>query len=152
MTKNLILAAANRYFVTTPIGDVHEIVLVDSGHFCNNMQSVIKLLKALGCTLEEDTSVGDRAQGFIDESGRFHNRSEAYKIAKSSGQPFNSEYTLPNNKLDSSCIRHFGDYFELAEYIPTPVACCMRNEMGQECECENKGITSYKSQINGDIL
>jgi len=107
--KNMIVCAANRYFVTRPDGVVEHIVIPDSGHFCKNMADIIKLLKSLGCTLESDNSDGDRGQGFIDESSNYHSRSEAYEIVKASRQHFNKEYLLPNNKLDSSCIRHFNE-------------------------------------------
>ena len=103
---NRIVAAANKYNVTTPDGSTQELVIVDAGHFCDNMQATIKLLKSLGCTLKL-VDDDDRGQGFIDESSNYHNRSEGYKIAKASGQEFNDEFTLPNDKLDSSCIRHF---------------------------------------------
>ncbi|UUW39724.1 hypothetical protein VP14_037 [Vibrio phage VPMCC14] len=115
--KKLILCAANRYFVTKPCGTVEHLVIPDNGHFCRNMQDIIRLLKELGCELKPDTSDGDRGQGFLDESGNYHSRSEAYIIAKESGQPFNDSYTLPDNKLDSSCIRHFDSDVSLRDYM-----------------------------------
>jgi len=115
--KNLILCAANKYVVIKPSGEVETIVIPDSGHFCNNMQSITRLLRELGCNLSADSNEEDRGQGFINQNGEYLNRSEAYKIAKSSGQPFNDEYTLPNNKLDSSCIRHFDDSKRLKDYM-----------------------------------
>ncbi|ALY07210.1 hypothetical protein VmeM32_00224 [Vibrio phage vB_VmeM-32] len=105
--NNLILCAANKIKVTKPNGETVDLVVADSEHFQKNMQSVFKLLREFGCDLGPDQSCDDRGQGFLDSSGNFHNRSDAYKIAKSSGQPFNDEYILPNDKLDSSCIRHF---------------------------------------------
>lgn len=107
--KNLIVCAANKYIVKKPNGETEKIVIPDSGHFCKNMQQIIKLLKSVGCVLEVDKDDEDRGQGFIDESSNYHNRKEAYKIVLESGQPFNKEYLLPNEKLDSSCIRHFED-------------------------------------------
>ncbi len=106
MHKNLILAAANQITVTK--GDVEkELILVDSCHFGRNMQEVMKFLREIGCTVDaKGIGLPDRGQGFIDESSNFHYRSESYKIATASGQLFNDDYTLPDNKLDSSCIRH----------------------------------------------
>lgn len=151
-TKNLILCAANRYFVTTPNGEVHHMVVADNCHFGNNMRSVLKLLKELGCELQPDKSDGDRGQGFLDESGNYHSRSEAYKVATTSGQTFNPEYTLPQKKLDSSCIRHFNDNKELLEYIPRKEGCCQRYEMLGECECGAGGVDYYYSDITEEKL
>lgn len=151
-TKNLVLCAANRYFVTKPNGVVEHIVIADSGHFCNNMRDIIRLLKSLGCTLEADSSDGDRGQGFITQDGDYLSRSEAYKVATTSGQPFNPEYTLPNKKLDSSCIRHFNENKELSEYIPYKVGCCLRFEMMGECDCGKGGVWRYVSNVTGETL
>jgi hypothetical protein len=111
MFKNLIVAAANAYDVYDDKGVfINTVVLVDNCHGGRNMSEVIKTFKLLGCSLKRSNLPehdGDRQQGFIDECGHYHNRSESYKIAKQSGQWFNDEYTLPKNKLDSSCIRHF---------------------------------------------
>lgn len=149
MFKNLISSAANKYVVTLPDGEVKSIVLVDNCHGGRNMQEVWKLLKQLGCDIKPDKSVGDFGQGFIDESGWYHNRSESYKIAKSSGQPFNDQYTLPDNKLDSSCIRHFPEDTILSDMCSQPIYCCMRYEMMGECDCENQGVVWYTQ--NGEL-
>lgn len=115
--KNLIVCAANKYIVTKPNGDQETITIADSCHFGKSMQPIIKLLKEAGYELTPDKKCGDRGQGFLDESGNYHNRSEAYKIAISSGQPFNPEYTLPNKRLDSNCIRHFDESKSLKDYM-----------------------------------
>ncbi|AUR86041.1 hypothetical protein NVP1081O_306 [Vibrio phage 1.081.O._10N.286.52.C2] len=100
----MIAAAANKVELYDENNNlVDTLVVVDNCHFGRNMSAV---MKALG----ENFRVKSTTQGFVDESGHFHNRAEAYKIAKASGQPFNDEYTLPGRngpELDSSCIRHF---------------------------------------------
>ena len=116
--KKMIVAAANKYLVYDKDGNLlNQICLVDNCHGGRNMQTTIHMLRAAGLTVKPRTDEKDRGQGFIDECGLFHNRSEAYKIAKSSGQPFNDRYTLPNNKLDSSCIRHFDEGVDLKDYM-----------------------------------
>ncbi len=65
MHKEIIMCAANRYWVKKPDGEEVNIVIADSGHFMPNMQAIIKLLKDLGCELTPDKSDGDRGQGFI---------------------------------------------------------------------------------------
>lgn len=107
--KRLILAAANRFDIFDQSGKkLKTITLVDSCHMGRNMQSVTSLLKELGLQVKvsSDYYHRDRSQGFIDESCNYFDRGEAYKIAKASGQFFNEKFTLPNEKLDSSCIRH----------------------------------------------
>lgn len=145
MFKNIIVSAANHYKVVLPNGEVVEsLIIPDNCHFGRNMQDIIiKILKGLGCELTPHKESGDRGQGFINQNGEYFNRSDAYKIAKSSGQPFNDEYTLPDNKLDSSCIRHFDKSVVLSEICSQPIYCCMRNEMIGECDCENEGIIGY---------
>lgn len=99
--KKMISNAATIYTITYPDGRTNNLVIADNCHGGRNTLEILMAFKELGCVIK----MGD--QGFIDESGIFHCRSESYKIAKASGQPFNDEYTLPGNKLDSSCIRHF---------------------------------------------
>lgn len=113
---NKIIAAANVYRVTKD-GVTADLVLVDNGHMCRNMQTILHFLKDIGCEVKARNDLEDRGQGFIDESGHYYNRSEAYVIAKASGQPFNDNYTLPDNKLDSSCIRHFPVGTKLSDYM-----------------------------------
>ena len=117
MHTNMIMAAANTINVELPNGEERSLYLVDNCHFGRNMQSITSLLRDLGCTVDSKC-VGqeDRGQGFINQNGQFFNRSEAYLIAKSSGQAFNDEYTLPKNKLDSSCIRHFTSKLDELKY------------------------------------
>lgn len=115
--NNLILCAANKIRVLKPNGETLNLIVADAGHFQKNMQSIFKLLRELGCDLGPDSSCDDNGQGFLDSFGEFHNRSDAYKIAIASGQPFNSEYTLPDDKLDSSCIRHFPKAIPLIEFM-----------------------------------
>ena len=108
MHTDMIMAATNIVKVTTPAGKVQDLVLIDNCHFGNNMREVIELLEELGCVVNgHGVGLPNRGQGFINQRGQNFNRSEAYVIAKESGQAFNDQYTLPNNKLDSSCIRHF---------------------------------------------
>lgn len=107
MHKDIIAAAANVYRVISPEGVTREITLVDSCHMGRNMQSTIAAFKAFGCEVQCINEMEDRGQGFINQNGHYFARSESYEIAIKSGQPFNKEYTLPRNKLDSSCIRHF---------------------------------------------
>lgn len=116
--RKIIIAAANVYDVFDQEGNyIDTITLVDCCHMGRNMQSTLCLLRQLGCTVKLSKTVGDCGQGFIDESGIFYDRSDAYEIAHNSGQPFNDEYTLPDNKLDSSCIRHFDDKYSVSDYI-----------------------------------
>jgi hypothetical protein len=104
----MIMAATNILKVITPEGKEHSIVVADSCHFGRNMQAILKLLKEVGCEVcAKGKGLPDRGQGFINQNGTNFNRSEAYTIAINSGQAFNNQYTLPNEKLDSSCIRHF---------------------------------------------
>lgn len=119
---NTISAAANIYRVTKDDA-TYELVLVDNCHMGRNMQAIFRAFRDLGCDVQLANDLPDRGQGFIDESGVYHNRSEAYVIAKASGQPFNDDYTLPDNKLDSSCIRHFDADKTIADYIPIDVTC-----------------------------
>ncbi len=118
---NVISSAANAIRVTLPNGDVREVVVADSCHFGRNMQSVFKVIKELGGTIEHRYELGDRGQGFINYCGEYFNRADAYEIAKECGQPFNDNYTLPDNdgdgrlRLDSSCIRHFDN--SIKDYV-----------------------------------
>lgn len=107
MFKKMIVAAANIIRVTSREGVSREIILVDNCHFGRNMQEIIHTLEAFGCEVNGNLPYEDRGQGFIDESGFYHNRKDSYNIVKESGQPFNKEYLLPDQRLDSSCIRHF---------------------------------------------
>lgn len=118
MFKNMISAAANVFEVYDKESNyLQDITLVDCCHMGRNMQSVYHFLREeFGCTFKAKKELGDNGQGFIDESGHFYNRSDAFKIAKSSGQPFNPEYTLPTERLDSSCIRHFPEGSDLYGY------------------------------------
>ena len=117
MFKNTIVAAANILRVTNKEGITREITLIDNCHFGRNMQEIIQMLEAFGCEINGKLPYEDRGQGFIDESGHYHNRKEAYKIVKASGQPFNEEYLLPDDRLDSSCIRHFDRDISWGEYL-----------------------------------
>lgn len=106
----MIMAAANKLDVFDEEGTLLKtITLVDSCHMGRNMQGIMSLLRDLNLTYKpakEDYEDG-RSQGFIDSSCNYLSRGDAYKVASSSGQLFNSYYTLPGDKLDSSCIRHF---------------------------------------------
>ena len=117
MFKKTIVAAANIMRVTSKEGVTREITLVDNCHFGRNMAEVVHMLQAFGCEVRYHLPYEDRGQGFIDESGEYHSRGEAYEIVKASGQPFNEEYLLPDNKLDSSCIRHFSNKVSWEEYL-----------------------------------
>lgn len=103
--KQIVLAAANKIIVDIN-GVQTELVVVDCCHYGRHMQAVFSALKELGATITA-VSDEDRGQGFIDESGHFLSRSDAFKVAKKSGQPVNLDFLLPHDKLDSSCIRHF---------------------------------------------
>lgn len=118
MFKKMISAAANVFEVYDKNGNyLQDVTLVDCCHMGRNMQGVYHFLREeFGCTFKAKKELGDNGQGFVDESGHFHNRSDAFKIATSSGQPFNPEYTLSTNRLDSSCIRHFPEESNLYEY------------------------------------
>lgn len=114
----MISAAANVFEVFDKEGNyLQDVTLVDCCHMGRNMQEVYHFLReGFGCTLKAKKELGDNGQGFIDESGHFYNRSNAFKIATSSGQPFNPEYILPTKRLDSSCIRHFPEEANLYDY------------------------------------
>lgn len=101
--KKMISNAASEYIVTYPGGRVNKLIITDNCHGGRSTREILMAFSDLGCTIK----MGE--QGFIDESGIFHDRSDSYKIAKASGQPFNDEFTLPGNQLDSSCIRYFPD-------------------------------------------
>lgn len=104
--KKVILCAANKFNVYKDGEFLRELVIVDSGHFLNNMQDMMDLLEDSGHVLEpvEDSSYG---QGFLDGVGEYYTRGEAYNIAMSSGQPLNQAYACHStNTLDSSCLRH----------------------------------------------
>lgn len=105
------MAAANKYDVFKDGELIKTITLVDSCHMGKNMQGVTELLREQGFDVKAAKGYyeRDRSQGFIDDSCNYYDRSEALNIAKSSGQLFNDEYILPNNKLDSSCIRHIAE-------------------------------------------
>lgn len=117
MHKDMIMAAANIMKVELPDGELRNIIVPDNCHFGRNMKAIADLLKDVECIVDmKGIGLPDRGQGFIDQNGSYHNRSEAYLIAKNSGQPFNDQYTLPKNKLDSSCIRHFEYDLDDLEY------------------------------------
>ncbi len=103
--KNVILCAANKFNVYKDGVFLRELVICDAGHFLNNMQGMMDLLKDSGHVLEhvKDSSYG---QGFIGCAGEYYTREEAYKIATESGQPLNQAYALSGDQLDSSCLRH----------------------------------------------
>lgn len=84
---------------------IDTLVVADNCHFGKNMQQIFRTFEAVGCEVKQIHR--SEGQGFLDESGNYLTRSEAYKIASTSGQLFNPEYVLPGNELDSSCIRHF---------------------------------------------
>ena len=115
MNKKLISCAACKITLVHETLPQRDLILADNCHFGRNMQGFIKLFLELGYTIEHPKDT-DRGQGFLDESGNYLGRSEAYKIAVSSGQPFNSNYTLPDYKLDSSCIRHFPKTKHLVDF------------------------------------
>ena len=56
-------------------------IICGARHFDGVMHGVIQLL---------DEPHGKFEQGFIDQWGRFYNRTEAMKAVKESGQPFNA--------------------------------------------------------------
>ncbi len=118
MFKKMISAAANVFEVFDKEGNyLQDVTLVDCCHMGRNMQGVYHFLREeFGCTFKAKKELGDNGQGFIDESGHFYNRSDAFKIATSSGQPFNPEFILPTERLDSSCIRHFPEEANLYDY------------------------------------
>ena len=103
--KKVILCAANKFNVYKDGVFLREIVICDAGHFLNNMQDMMDLLEDSGHVLEpvKDSSWG---QGFLGCVGEYYNREDAYKIAYESGQPLNQAYSLSDNELDSSCLRH----------------------------------------------
>ena len=103
--KKVILCAANKFNVYKDGVFLRKLVICDAGHFLNNMQDMMDLLEDSGHVLEpiKDSSWG---QGFIDDVGEYYNREDAYKIAYESGQPLNQAYSLYDNSLDSSCLRH----------------------------------------------
>lgn len=115
--RKLISCAACKFKLVHPDLPDTELVVADNCHFGRNMQSVLKALKAAGYTIEYLHEEPDHGQGFLDESGNYLDRSEAYKVAITSGQPFNPEYILPEQKLDSSCIRHFPKHESLSKYF-----------------------------------
>lgn len=117
--KKLVSSAANQVVVTKN-GVATTLVVVDNCHFGRNMQAIFKLLREDDYDINYNPEMEDRGQGFIDESGNFMNRSEAYKLASTSGQPFNTQYVLPNSKLDSSCIRHFPAKLKLSSFCEKP--------------------------------
>lgn len=124
MHTAMIMAAANTINVATPEGRTHTLVVVDNCHFGRNMQAIFKLLREVGCEVDAKcVGMEDRGQGFINQNGSFLNRSESYLIAKKSGQPYNDQHTLPNNKLDSSCIRHFTEKLDDEVYHEEGVVC-----------------------------
>lgn len=110
--KHMVATAASRFLVTYPNGEMETIVVADVCHYGRNMQGVLSALKRAGCKINEMKSEVDRGQGFLDESGNFLNRRDAFMVATESGQPLNTKYVLVTKeglKLDSSCIRHFPD-------------------------------------------
>ena len=95
---HVIVAAANKVEIWKDGEFVKDLVVVDNGHFCKNMQEIFKTLIELGCEVKYPKVCKDRGQGFIDCHGNFYNRSDAYQIAKKSGQLFNDEFTLGDRK------------------------------------------------------
>ncbi len=135
--KKMIIAAANVFMVTKPDGTTQKLITPDNCHYGKNMREVANLLRDLGCEVKMDRFHDDTAgEGFIDESGIYHDRTQAIKIVKSSGQQFNPEYELPEG-LDSSCIRHFPEDINFSDMCDNflPEKCCMRMEMIGECDC-----------------
>jgi hypothetical protein len=76
--ENKIVCAANLYI----IDDVKHLFL-GVRHFCPIMCKSISSLQDV-----EDLSKAKFIQGFVDSKGKFHNRTEAWKIAETSGQIF----------------------------------------------------------------
>lgn len=105
--KHLVSCAATKVVVSKNGEQLEELIIPDVCHFGRNFQSICSFLKNQGYSVKNIHT--DESQGFLDESGLYLTRSEAYKVAKESGQPFNDKYTLPGKQLDSSCIRHFPD-------------------------------------------
>lgn len=116
MFKHMISCAANVVDVSKDGKHLKTLVLPDNCHFGRNIQVIMKFLREEGYTVKANKDGLDRGQGFIDESGVYMGRGEAYTVAKESGQPFNDEHILPENKLDSSCIRHFPADCDLKDY------------------------------------
>lgn len=113
---HVIVAAANKVEIWRDGEFVKDLVVVDNCHFGKNMGEIFKTFIGLGCEVKHSKVCKDRGQGFIDCHGNFYNRSGAYQIAKKSGQLFNDEFTLGEDRLDSSCIRHFELSRELRSY------------------------------------
>lgn len=117
MHKDIVVCAANVYTCTGNGGVPVDLVFPDTCHMGRNMMAIVKFMRDNGIEVKLNNTLNDRGQGFIDQSGLYYDRSEAYTLAKESGQPFNNEYTLPKNKLDSSCIRHFKEDTKWEEYL-----------------------------------
>lgn len=114
--KKIIMAAANKFEVYKDGEFLRELVIVDSGHFLNNMQDMLDLLEYSGHELRpvKDSSYG---QGFVDGQCNYYTREEAYKIAMESGQPLNQSYALSGNELDSSCLRHLPEHISWEQLL-----------------------------------
>ena len=117
--KEIISHAANLAHCYNEDGELVETyVLGDNCHFGRNMQKLYCLLDSIYFKVK--TSM-DGDQGFVTSNGTYLNRKESYKIAKSSGQPYNDKYTLKSLKddpeLDSSCIRHFEEDTDWSYYM-----------------------------------
>ncbi|UKA04819.1 hypothetical protein [Photobacterium damselae] len=136
---NVVLAAASKFVIKR--GDYYskEIVLVDNCHLGVNMLAAIGALQDAGWDVYPCHEQEDCGEGFIDENGAFHNRTEAMKIVKSSGQLFNGEYTLPEDKLDSSCIRHFPANKPLSGFL-------------QDLDQSETDVESFSVRVSKDVL
>lgn len=154
MHKEIITCAANIYRVTNKEGVSTEVVIADAGHMCRVMKGVVDAFRLMGCEVVLCNEKEDRGQGFITNSSEYKTRSEAYTIAKGSGQPFNDEHTLPNNKLDSSCIRHFKEDGDWEEYLYWGCSCrenlyvfYEQRAEGKLYECIKCGDVKYDNGI-----
>jgi hypothetical protein len=114
--KQIILAAANIVRITSPEGITRELTLVDAMHFGKNMQAIMDAFEVMGCKVEPMVRYPDMGQGFIDNTGKYFDRTDSYHIANNSGQPMNKYYLLGEDSLDSSCIRHFPDTKAIVDF------------------------------------
>lgn len=85
MFKNIIVSAANKFDVYKNEEFIKTIVVCDAFHFGTHMHDFLDLLEETGYICKPNKEDGDRGQGFIDECGKYYNRSQAYYIAKKSG-------------------------------------------------------------------
>lgn len=114
--RNLISCAACKVILKHETLPTQEVIVADNCHFGRNTHGILDALQYAGYVISypQDEDMG---QGFLDESGNFLTRKEAYKVAVTSGQPFNPEYVLGDASLDSSCIRHFPKHESLSKYL-----------------------------------